>query len=129
AAEKARFFDGIVRQLETLPGVSSAGLITGLPMGTVAAQTLIRLEGREPGPGTDLRVGYSSVSTDYFRTMGIALLQGRVFTDADTAEQPMVAVVNEMMARHVWPNENAIGKRFTFNPKGTGPRSTGIGGA
>jgi predicted permease len=128
AAQKTRYFHEIVQRLAALPGVSAAGLITGLPMGTVAVQTLIRLEGRATGPGEDLRVGYSSVSPDYFRTMGIQLLKGRPFSEADTEGQSMVAVINEAMARHFWPNEDAIGNRLTFNPRGPeGPWVTIVG--
>lgn len=113
--EKVRYFGDVLERLR-IPGVNAAGLISGLPLGTVATQTLIGLEGREAAAGTDLRVGYSSVSPEYFRTMGISPLQGRAFTDADTAERPMVAMINAAMARHLWPNEDPIGKRFTFKP-------------
>src|SRR5262249_6049995 len=64
-AAKTKYFRDVVQRLEALPGVTSAALVTGLPMGTVNAQTLIRLEGRTPEAGEDLRVGYSSVSPQY----------------------------------------------------------------
>jgi putative ABC transport system permease protein len=126
-AAKTHYFDRLMQTLKRIPGVDAAGLITGLPMGTVATQTLIRPEGREPGPGVDLRVGYSSISPGYFRAMGIAIAKGRSFEASDTAEKPMVAIVNEAMARHLWPNEDPIGKRFTFNPNGSGPWASVVG--
>jgi putative ABC transport system permease protein len=126
-AAKQRYFRDLLDRISRLPGISSAGFITGLPMGTVASATLIRLEGRNPTAGEDLRVGYSSVSAQYFRTMGIPLVRGRWFDRSDSAGRPMSAIVNETMARHVWPNEDAVGRRFTFNANGTGPWTTVVG--
>jgi predicted permease len=125
--QKIRYFENVLDRLRMLPGVTSAALTTGLPMGTVATQTLIRLEGRDPGAGTDLRVGYSSVSPEFFQTIGITLERGRALAGTDTRNQPLVAMVNEAMARHLWPGEDAIGKRFTFNPSGQGPWVTVVG--
>jgi len=124
---KQRYFRELLDRVGRVPGISSAGFITGLPMGTVASATLIRLEGRIPAAGEDLRVGYSSVSAEYFRTMGIRLVHGRWFDRSDIAGGLMAAIVNETMARHLWRNEEAVGKRFTFNPNGTGPWTTVVG--
>src|SRR5260370_37441526 len=52
-----------------------------------------------------------SVSPDYFQTLGIRLLRGRTFQEADDGEQAHVAIVNDELARHYWPNEEQIGKR------------------
>jgi putative ABC transport system permease protein len=54
---------------------------------------------------------FNPVSPEYFQTMGIRLLRGRVFTEGDGAQSPKVAIINETMARHFWPNEDPIGKR------------------
>jgi putative ABC transport system permease protein len=126
-AAKQRYFQELLDRIGRLPGISSAGLITGLPMGTVSSATLIRLEGRTPAAGEDLRVGYSSVSRQYFHTMGIRLVRGRWFDGSDAADRPLAAIINETMARHLWPNEDAVGKRFTFNPNGTPPWATVVG--
>jgi len=101
---KQRYFRELLERIGALPGIGSAGFITGLPMGTVQTMTLIRLEGRTPVAGEDLRVGYSSVSAGYFRTMGIRLARGRWFDQTDSADRPMAAIINETMARHLWPN-------------------------
>jgi len=124
---KQRYFRELLERIGALPGIGSVGFITGLPMGTVQTMTLIRLEGRTPVAGEDLRVGYSSVSAGYFRTMGIRLARGRWFDPSDSADRPMAAIINETMARHLWPNEDAVGKRFTFNPNGTPPWATVVG--
>jgi putative ABC transport system permease protein len=112
--ERIEYFGNILKRVARLPGVSEAAFVTGMPMASVSVNTLVRIEGRPaPGPGQDPRVGYFSVSADYFGVMGIPLLRGRAFTEADASGQPLVAVVNQAMARHFWPGEDAVGKRIT----------------
>lgn len=69
------------------------------------------------------------MSAGYFATMGIPLLRGRPFTESDTADQPLAAIVNESMARRFWPNQDPLGKRITFNPAApaAGPWITVVG--
>jgi putative ABC transport system permease protein len=55
------------------------------------------------------------VTPDYFRTVGIPLISGRTFRDSDTEEAPMVVLVNRSLARRTWKNEDAVGKRITFD--------------
>jgi putative ABC transport system permease protein len=55
------------------------------------------------------------VTPDYFRTVGIPLIAGRAFRDSDTEESPMVILVNRSLARRTWKNEDALGKRITFD--------------
>ena len=54
------------------------------------------------------------VSEDYFRTMGIPIREGRAFSPFDGAAAPLVAVINQSMARRFWPGESPVGKRFQF---------------
>jgi putative ABC transport system permease protein len=68
----------------------------------------------EPPAGQEFIGRYRVCTPDYFRTMGISVLKGRSFTDADKAGSLPVAVVNETMARTYWANGDAIGKRFRF---------------
>jgi MacB-like periplasmic core domain len=73
----------------------------------------------------------NSVEPGYFETESIPILKGRDFTDADRRDALPVAIVNETMARHYWPNEDALGKRFRFfTVSGAGPengRSVNLG--
>jgi putative ABC transport system permease protein len=125
---KMQYFREIVQRVQAVPGVGSAALVTVLPLGSVQINTRIFIEGRPlPGPGEDLRVAYRAISPDYFRAMGIPLLRGRAFTDDDRAGRPGVAIVSEAMARHFWPNEDAVGKRITLNNAATGPWITVAG--
>jgi len=119
---KMQYFHDIVGKVQAIPGVSAAGLVTVLPLGSVQINTRIFIEGRPaPGPGEDLRVAYRAISPDYFRTMGIPLLRGRAFTENDRNGQPGVVIVSEVMARHFWPNEDVVGKRISLANATEGP--------
>ncbi len=102
----------IWERVERLPGVSAAGGIQPLPLGALWAWGPITVEGRIPRAGEnflncDLRV----VGGHYFQAMEIPLLRGRFFSDQDTATNPRVIIVDEFMARELWPKQDAIGKR------------------
>jgi putative ABC transport system permease protein len=129
-ARKVRYLHEVLDRAQRIPGVSTAALTTNLPLSSVQVQTIVRPQGHAPPqPGEEFRVGYSSVSASYFATMAIPLLRGRAFTESDTADQPLAAIVNEAMARRFWPNEDALGKQITFNPAApaAGPWMTVVG--
>ncbi|MBI4875009.1 MAG: ABC transporter permease [Acidobacteria bacterium] len=111
----------LLARAAALPQVRSAALANTLPVGWVW-DAEIEAEGSARGAGNaPRRVGNTVVSEKYFETFGIALLQGRGFGPADGEGAPKVAVVNETMARLLWPGEAAIGKRFRFRYR-LGPR-------
>ncbi len=100
-------------QLEHLPGVTAAGAVSSLPLSRMFAWGPITVEGRTPPPGekfinADVRIA----AGDYFQAMQIPLIEGRLFNDQDTAESPRVILVDEYMARQLWPGESAVGKRI-----------------
>jgi putative ABC transport system permease protein len=66
-----------------------------------------------------LLVGLHPVSAGYFNALGIKLIKGRAFTERDDENAPPVAIVNETMAKNLWPGEDAIGKHLTFGPTDT----------
>lgn len=109
--------NGFYRQLNdrisTLPGVQFAALSSSLPMSDFNAGASVTYQGQTPNQAV-LNVGYNAVSTNYFKTMGIQILQGRAFTDADSGSSQPVAIVNKAFAARVWPHENAIGKQFSY---------------
>ncbi len=113
----------MIENVRNIPGVRSAGLVTALPI-TGGASTDFIIEGRPAPPANDEpSADIRSVDAAYFRTMGIPLLAGREFIDADDATSNRVMVINEAMARQFWPNQNPIGKRVTM--KDWGPPLTG----
>jgi predicted permease len=109
AAQQVAYFREAIERLEALPGVQSAAAITDFLRSD--PEDSIVIEGRapqQPGPCDDVIEGA------YFETAGIPLIKGRVFSDQDGADRPLVAIVNETMARAYWPGEDPIGKRFGF---------------
>jgi predicted permease len=111
----ARFYGQLVANLAVLPGVQAAGASTDLPWTGYNENTDFAVEGRA-GPSDDRpHARYHSATPDYFRAMGIPLIAGRYPTDRDTASAPQVLIINQALARKVWPNENAVGKRISFS--------------
>ena len=113
----------MLERVRAIPGVRSAGLVTALPI-TGGASTDFVIEGRPLPPANDEpSADIRSVDSNYFRTMGIPLLAGREFTEADNAAANRVMVINETMARQYWPTESPIGQHVTM--KDWGPPMTG----
>jgi putative ABC transport system permease protein len=113
AARRSQFYTDLVQRVEGLAGVRSAAVTTSLPLYSQGKSTSIGIEGRPaPPPGQEPIIVTRVISPEYFDTMGIPLLQGRQFTEQDTATSPNVVVISETMARRYWPNEDPIGKRI-----------------
>lgn len=116
--EQAEFFRRVLENVSTLPAVRSAAVANVLPLDNSDSPRLgYLIESRAPLPGGQrLPADYRSVSPGYFRTMGIPLRRGRYFTDADRADRPLVAIINESLARRDWPDgSNPIGQRLRFD--------------
>jgi predicted permease len=111
-----QFWDEALRRVKAIPGVTAAALVSPrMPFDINYNQTSIRVDGKTYG--TDERgetVANVAVSPEYFATMGIPLLEGRIFDATDREGAPLVAVINETMARRYWPNTSAVGKTFTL---------------
>ncbi len=100
-------------RLESLPGVTSAGAVTSLPLSQMFAWGPITVEGRVPPPGEKfINADVRMVSGHYFQAMEIPLRKGRLFNDDDAAGKPLVAIVDDYMAQQLWPNQDPIGKRL-----------------
>ena len=113
-AQRSAFYGNLTQRLESVPGVKSAAVTTNLPLYKQGNSIGIQIEGRPaPLPGQPLIVVTRMVSPKYFDTMSIPLLKGRQLNAQDTATSPNVAVISETMARRHWPNEDALGKRFS----------------
>jgi len=110
-----RFYKDLLNNARSARGVRSAALASGIPLlgGESAA---IVPEGYQLARGeVALTVFSGYVSDGYFGTLNIPLVQGRDFRESDQDKAPMVAVVNEHLAKHYWPNGDAMGKRFHLN--------------
>jgi predicted permease len=111
-AAQSRFFQEAVDALAQVPGVESAGGISYLPL-TLGSRTDFEVPDRPlPPPGNEPGADVRFITPGTFRTLGIRLVEGRDFTGEDTADRPTVVVVNETLARAIWPGESALGKRL-----------------
>jgi putative ABC transport system permease protein len=118
--KRTRFFESVLERVARVPGVDSIGGTSDLPygMGNVFHNFLV--EGRPPlEPGTEPEIYSRSVSPDYFRTIGIPLVRGRLLSADDRAESVRVALINEAAARQYFRGEDPIGRRFAWarNPE------------
>ena len=120
AQQVQHFYDQLISSLESLPGVQSAGVGTDLPWtGYDENAGGFAVEGRSAEYNDKTTARYHVASLDYFRAMGIPLLNGRFFTGHDLRDAPNVIVINESMAKRYWPGEDAMGKRISFSDKPT----------
>jgi putative ABC transport system permease protein len=114
------FNDELVLRLQQLPGVKSAGLTSFLPASGGFSNTGFIVEGYVPPQGAGMNLATAmTVHGDYFHTMGIPLLGGRLFTPADTANTQLVVIVNRKLAEHYWPGSDPIGKRLRLGTQET----------
>jgi putative ABC transport system permease protein len=111
-----QFFRDAVAGAEAVPGARSAavGSIAPLIFGGGVSRTVF-LEGQDASTGQrGALTTIDDISTGYFRTLGIPLKRGRFFSDLDRKQTTPVAIVNTAMARHFWPGQDPLGKRFHF---------------
>jgi len=106
------FQKAALTNIKALPGVESAAFTLSLPIAGSQWGSVFIVGDQPVLDRSQIPIAaFNPVSPEYFQTMGIRLLQGRSFTEADGPQSPKVAVINETMARRFWPNENPIGKR------------------
>lgn len=111
ATQRADFYRRILQQVQSLPGVEGAAVASEVFIrgGTAATFTA---EGGDRRVAESLNVRSDELSDDFFHTIGTPLLRGRFFSHADAADAERVAIVNETLARRLWPGHDPIGRRF-----------------
>jgi predicted permease len=111
----ANFFEQLQQNVRNLPGVKSVAVSNGLPFGRDANHPAFLIEGR---PVTEKKANGQryTVSPDYFQTLGIELIRGRLFTAEDNRDSPQVIVIDEVLAQEYFQNEDPIGKRLKHGP-------------
>ena len=112
---RAQFYQRVLSEVRTLPGVTHAAYITYLPMTIRGGIWPVSVDGqqaiiRSAANSSSLRY----VTPGFFVAMGIPLLAGRDVNEADTIDAPFVAVVSQSFAERFWPGQDPIGRRFTF---------------
>jgi putative ABC transport system permease protein len=109
AARQLAFYQQVVQRLQALPGVRAVGAVSRLPMTGGNSSRSFNIPGNEKDYNADIRI----CTADYFHTMGIPLVKGRNFTENYVGGSLKVAVVNEALARTVFPGQDPIGKQLT----------------
>ncbi|HEV2495957.1 MAG TPA: ABC transporter permease [Terriglobia bacterium] len=110
----------LIRRLQQLPGVKFAGLTSFLPASGGNSNSTFVAEGYVAPIGAGMNLAtIVTVEGDYMQAIGVPLLSGRFFTAADTADTPLVAIVNHKLAEHYWPGSNPLGKRLRMGMQET----------
>ncbi len=114
--QRENLYSTLVTTLRGLPGVRAVAMTNHLPLVGDTWGTNIAIEGRPvPPPGRELNTVYRETGANYFATMRIPLLKGREFTERDNGKSPLVAIINETLARSAWPGQDPIGRRITLD--------------
>jgi predicted permease len=105
-----QFYSELLQRVGRVAAVEAVSLATQIALGD-GFGAMMRAEGYAPQPGEDLSSDFNQIAPDYFQVMTIPLLEGREFGPSDTADAPLVAIINETAARRYWPGQSAIGRR------------------
>jgi putative ABC transport system permease protein len=110
---RLQFFNALLQRTRAVPGVEAAGFVSHTPLAGAPLTADVMLEGAPVAPAGDTRLAnYSVVGGDWFGTMRIPIVRGRVFSDRDVQGAPLAVVINARMAGRLWPNADPIGRRL-----------------
>jgi putative ABC transport system permease protein len=114
--KQVAFYTRLMERIKAFPGVIAVGVTDELPPTMGQHTNSFSLEGRAPVDQSNQSLAVQSrlISADYFRVMGIPIIAGRAFSDADDASAAPVALINQCFARRFFPNENPIGQHLRF---------------
>jgi putative ABC transport system permease protein len=124
-AQQIGFFRQLLERVRALPGTEAAAMVSTMPLtgGEGTWENGFHIEGRPAPPRGQGTYAYLRwITPDYFRALRIPLQRGRVLSDADTAEQPRVIVVDETFVRQFFPNQDPIGQRIVVHWRDRIPR-------
>ncbi len=117
----ADFYDRLLTSLRSEPGISIAGASNFLPL-EAAWRGPLFIQGRpRPQPGDAPQAQHQTIDDDYFRALGVPLIEGRFFDPRDTADAPGVVLINDALARRQWPGEDPIGQSLISPIRVIGP--------
>jgi predicted permease len=115
-AQRTDLYHRVLEHIQAVPGVESAGIIGDMFIGN-PGERLLTVEGGDGTVSDRLRFTRAEVSADFFRALGTPLLRGRFFSIGDGPDAPPVAIVNDAMARRLWPGRDPVGRRFKLGPR------------
>jgi putative ABC transport system permease protein len=123
---RAAYYRDARDRVAALPGVRNAAWITGVPFGYEMNSVEVEVAGRPGGPGQNPVTFSVSVGPEYFAAASVAIVSGRGFDARDAAGAPETAVINETLARTLWPADNPLGRRLTLRPSGPEVEVVGV---
>ncbi len=106
------FYERVINGIRALPGVERAAYTSMLPFGSQGNTNSYRVEGRDPIPGQDSM--FRAATSDYLQTLGVELVEGRMFDERDGRDAPPVVVINETFARQNFSGESPLGHRVSY---------------
>lgn len=110
------FYHELEDRARAMPGVQHASVSYSVPMSYYKSNAYVTYQGQVLRAGEKgIIADYNKIGTDYFATMGIDLLKGRAFATADSETSPHVVIVNQLLAAKLWPGQDPIGKRITYD--------------
>jgi len=128
-APRLAFIERVDVALRIQPGITAVGFSSGLPFSGANSNNAVTVEGVAPAPGESIRTHYTCFALgDYWRALGIPLLEGRLLDDADNHRDQRVCVVDAEFARRYWPGQSALGHRIADDVKVTPENATTIVG-
>src|SRR5664280_185985 len=117
--KRVELFRKLERRLASLPGVEHAALCSSLPLENYTGERTIFTDGQATGPAAQSpRAFHVMITSDYFATMGIPLVEGRSFAPDIKVTDPLVIIINEALARQLWPGQSALGRRIRSDDSG-----------
>lgn len=111
-ARSKQFYEQLLRRVQSLPGVESAALAQSAPLDAEANGAELEVDGVKLEEGHRPQADYDTVSPEFLPTLRMELVRGRNFSATDTETSPRVAIVNELMAKRLWPGKDPIGRQF-----------------
>jgi putative ABC transport system permease protein len=121
------FYQTLLERLRQVPGIQAAGVTNNLPMTGSGSTTWLALEGRPRPVGEPPEVNYRTASPDYFRTLDVPVIAGRVFTDQDTPTSLTAVIVNRTLVERFFSDRDPIGRRIRIGPNPKAPWRTIVG--
>lgn len=125
------FFGQIMERAAQIPGVQAAAMSSVVPLNSERGgmNSGVLFEGHPPRPGEPPpQVTHQLITPDYFSLLGVPLLEGRTFTEADTSNSAPVAIINAKLAKHYWPKEDPVGRRLSRDNGKTWVTIVGVAG-
>jgi len=123
-ASQAQFYQRLLDETRALPGVKSVGLVNNMPFSGNDGSGSYLIDGRDGNDGATPHGYQQTVDEDFFKSLQIPLLAGRPFDPRDSAGAPLVAMVDEILAKKYFPGQDPVGKRISIDYNSTEPAKT-----